>query len=185
MISEFELDLWCNISGIQAVKLNLLCTDEQECKPLCYVIFLSRHQVSSPWPSRPLVQTGTEGAFLSQTWPTSTHLQCAVCPWSLTLLCSFGWTVRLWVEESSPVQTDSQRSMMMVFIKAYGALSHMLRGKWSLPCWWTSLWGCCRRTAFMMRKHIIERVRNKVNLFLYIFSDIIGLCNKFVSLRWI
>ncbi len=47
-----------------------------------------------------------------------------------------------------PVQTDPQRSMMMVFIKAYGALSHMLRGKWSLPCWWTSLWGCCRRTAF-------------------------------------
>lgn len=63
MICEFELDLWCNISKIQAVKLNLLCTDDQECKPLCYVIFLSRHQVSSPWPSRPPVQTRTEGAF--------------------------------------------------------------------------------------------------------------------------
>lgn len=46
MTFEFEPDLWCNISGIQAVKLNLLCTDEQECKPMCYVIFLSRHQVS-------------------------------------------------------------------------------------------------------------------------------------------
>lgn len=65
MTFEFEPDLWCNISGIQAVKLNLLCTDEQECKPVLCDLFIQTPGVLAV-DSRPAVQTGTEGALLSQ-----------------------------------------------------------------------------------------------------------------------